>query len=604
MTRTISLLTAFGLSALTYTLKAAVDIVTWHGDPARTGQNLNEKWLTHANVNAATFGKLFVINVDGKVDAQPLFVSALTIKGGLHDVVFIATEHDSLYACDANDGSILWQKTMLLPGETVSDDRGCSQVTPEIGVTATPVIDKTQGANGTIYVVAMSKDGAGNYFQRLHALDLTTGNEPIPPVPIIASYPGTGDNSQGGTVFFDPKQYKERSGLVNLNGLIYTYWSSHCDFRPYTGWIIAYDKATLAQVSVLNLAPNGNEASLWEAGAAPAIDAVGNQYALVANGTFDTTLDSQGFPIGQDYGNCFIKLSNLSPVRITDYWTMFNTVSESNGDQDLGSGGAIVLPDMTDKNGQVRHLTIGAGKDTHIYLADRDNMGKFNAASNSNLYQDLGAGVIMRNFATPAYFQNQVYFGGVTDNLKRFTFTQAILSSSPTSKSAITFPYPGTTPTISANGIQDPIVWCLYNASTAALYAFNANDLSNQLYNSNVAANSRDHFGVGNKFMVPTVANGKIYAGTTNSVAVFGLFSPPPLVSKQIKTINRIGSSVTITIDSSTNYTYQLQRSSSLSSPSFSNIGVTQSGTTGTILRFTDQNASNTTAFYRMVLGP
>ena len=342
---------------------------------------------------------------------------------------------------------------------------------------------------------------------------------------------------------------------------------------------------------------------MWGAGAAPAIDAAGNQYALVANGTFDTTLDSQGFPSEQDYGNCFIKLSNSSPVRIADYWTMFNTVSESNGDQDLGSGGAIVLPDMTDKNGQVRHLTIGAGKDTHVYLADRDNMGKFNAASNSNLYQDLGAGAIMRNFATPAFFQGYVYFGGVTDNLKRFTFTQAILSSTPTSKSAITFPYPGTTPTISANGTQDPIVWCLYNATTAAVYAFDANDLSKQLYSSNDATNSRDHFGTGNKFMVPTVANGKVYAGTTNSVAVFGLFNPPLLVSKQIKTISRIGSMVTITIDGSASYTYQLQHSNSLSTPSFSNVGAPQSGATGTILTFNDQSAS-TTGLYRLVVGP
>ncbi len=603
MIRTLSLLTVLVLWTSPQGAKAAVDILTWHGDAARTGQNLNEKWITHSNINATTFGKLFVINVDGKVDAQPLFASALTIQGVLRDVVFIATEHDSVYACDANDGSILWQKSMLLAGETPSDDRGCSQVTPEIGVTATPVIDKSQGANGTIYVVAMSKDSAGNYFQRLHGLDLATGAEPRPAVTVVASYPGTGDNSTGGTVFFDPKQYKERPGLVNLNGLIYTYWSSHCDFRPYTGWIIAYDKSTLAQVSVLNLAPNGNEASLWAAGAAPAIDVAGNQYALVANGTFDTTLDSQGFPNGQDYGNCFIKLSSLSPVRVTDYWTMFNTVSESNGDQDLGSGGAIVLPDMTDKNGQVKHLTVGAGKDTHIYVADRDNMGKFNSISNSTLYQDLGAGAIMRNFATPAFFQSYVYFGGVTDNLKRFTFTQATLSSAPTSQSTIKFPYPGTTPTVSANGTQDPIVWCLYNATTAALYAFDANDLSKQLYSSNDAANSRDHFGVGNKFMVPTVANGKVYAGTTNSVAVFGLFSPPVLISKQIRTISRIGSAVTITIDGSTNYTYQLQHSSSLSIPSFTNIGAVQSGTTGTILTFNDQSASPT-GFYRLVVGP
>jgi hypothetical protein len=583
--------------------QAAVDVLTWHGDQARTGQNLNEKWLTHANVAATTFGKLFNISVDGKVDAQPLYVSYLTIQGVLHNVVFIATEHDSVYACDADNGAILWQKTMLPMGETTSDNRNCSQVTPEIGITATPVIDRNQGPNGTIYVVAMSKDGSGNYFQRVHALDLATGADLVPAVQVVASYPGTGDGSSGGTVFFDPKQYKERPGLVDLNGRIYTYWSSHCDIRPYTGWVISYDKATLAQTSVLDLAPNGNEASLWGAGASPAIDSAGNQYALVANGTFDTTLNAQGFPTGGDYGNCFIKLGSATPVTVVDYWTMFNTVSESNADQDLGSGGAIVLPDMTDGNGVVRRLTVGAGKDTHIYLADRDNMGKFNSSSNSTLYQDVGSGVIGQCFATPAYFNGHVYFGGVSDTLKQFTFNQARLNTAPTTQTGITFPYPGTTPTISANGTQDPIVWCLYNASTAVLYAFDANDVSKQLYSSNDAAGSRDHFGTGNKFMVPTVTNGKVYAGTTNSVAVFGLLNQPRPASTEIKTFAKAGSTATLTIDSTTNFNYQLQHTDSLTN-AFSNIGSPQNGTTGITLTFTDPNASASVGFYRIVIGP
>ncbi|MDQ2868555.1 MAG: pyrrolo-quinoline quinone [Verrucomicrobiota bacterium] len=583
--------------------RAVVDVVTWHGDAARTGLNANEKFLTTSNVNASSFGKLFNITVDGKVDVQPLYLSFLNIQGALHNVVIIATEHDSIYAADADTGTIYWQKTMLPTGEVPSDDRGCSQVTPEIGITGTPAIDRNQGTNGTIYLIAMSKDGSGVYHQRLHALDLTTGVDLQTPVEVVASYPGTGDNSSGGTVFFDSKQYKARPGLVDYNGNIYTYWGSHCDFRPYTGWIISYDKNTLAQTSVLDLAPNGNDNSLWNSGAAPALDPSGNQYQLVANGSFETTLDGNGFPSGQDFGNCYIKLSSMLPIKVTDYWTMFNTVSESDGDQDLGSGGAMVLPDMTDAGGHIRHLTVGAGKDTHIYLADRDNMGKFNSASNSTLYQDLGAGVIQRCFSSPAYFNGHVYFGGVTDNVKEFTFTNARLSATPTSKSAVTFPYPGTTPTISANGTGNAIVWCMYNGTTAALYAYDATNLASRLYTSNDASGSRDNFGAGNKFIVPTVANGKVFAATTNSVAVFGLLNPPQPVSVRAKSIARNGSSVTVTIDGTTNFEYQLQRAGSLPS-AFSNIGTGQTGTTGSAITFTDNSPPAGMAFYRIVVGP
>ncbi len=243
----------------------ATDVLTWHNDGARTGQNLEERVLTPASVNSTNFGKLFDIPADGKVDAQPLIVTGLTIPDkGTHNVVFIATEHDTLYACDADDGSVLWKVSVLGAGETPSDDRGCSQVTPEIGITSTPVIDRAAAPNGIIYLVAMSRDGAGNYFQRLHALDLTTGAEMLGgPVDVAATYPGTGDNSSNGLVIFDPKQYKERAGLVLDNGVVYLHWSSHCDHRPYTGWVMGYDATTLAQVSVLNLTPNGTHGAVW-----------------------------------------------------------------------------------------------------------------------------------------------------------------------------------------------------------------------------------------------------------------------------------------------------------------------------------------------------
>src|SRR5947209_2429202 len=215
-------------------------VTTYHNDNARTGQNLNETVLTTANVNASSFGRLFVIYVDGKVDAQPLYLSNLSVSSqGKHNVLFVASEHGSVYAFDADTGTQLWQVSTLGAGETPSDNHGCSQVTPEIGVTSTPVIDASAGAHGVIYIVSMSKDGTGNYHQRLHALDVTTGTEEFGgPKEIQASYPGTGDNSSGGNVIFDPGQQLERPGLLLLNGMIYTTWGSHCDIRPYTGWIM------------------------------------------------------------------------------------------------------------------------------------------------------------------------------------------------------------------------------------------------------------------------------------------------------------------------------------------------------------------------------
>jgi len=509
----------------------AINVLTWHNDLARTGQNLRESQLTPTNVNFNSFGKLFQINVDGKVDAQPLIVSNVSIPNrGTHNVVIIATEHDTVYCCDADFGTILWRRSMLRSGETPSDSHGCNQVVPEIGITATPVIDPLTGPHGTIYVVAMSKN-ATSYFQRIHALDLTNGAEQFGgPVKIVATYPGTGDNNDGqGQVVFDPKQYKERPGLVLSRGIVYTFWSSHCDQRPYTGWIIGYDKNTLARARVLDLTPNGNDGAIWGSGAAPAVDGTGKIYLLNGNGTFETSLDANGFPSQSDFGNCIVKLANVNlQLRVTDYWTMFNTIAESKNDQDLGSGGATLLPPMVDLNGVTRNLLAGAGKDTHIYIADRDNLGKFVPNSNATLYQNISGALKGPVFSVPAYFNGHLYYGAVNDRLKSFAFSNARLVTTPTSKSLVTFGYPGTTPSISANGTANAIVWAASNGTSAVLYAFDATNLARQLYSSNDAG-TRDNFGTGNKFIVPTVANGKVYVGTTSSVGVFGLLDPPHL---------------------------------------------------------------------------
>jgi hypothetical protein len=503
------------------------NVLTYHNDNARTGQQLNETILTPINVNAGMFGKLFVISVDGKVDAQPLYVGGISIEGSTHNVLIVATEHDSVYALDADTGSSLWHDSMLSPGETTSDDHGCGQVTPEIGVTATPVIDLRAGLHGIVYVIAMSKNASGQYFHRLHALDLTTGTEQFGgPMVIQATFPGSGDNASGGVVVFDPGQYKNRPGLLLMNGIVYTSWSSHCDIRPYTGWMIGYDQNTLAQVAVLNVTPNGNEGSFWNAGAGPAADATGNIFALLANGSFDTSLDANGFPSQGNFGNSFLRIStNNRRLAVADYFAPFNVVAENSVDEDLGSGGALLVPDLVDATGHTRHLAVGAGKDANIYVVDRDNMGKFNPANNSNVYQDITGALGGAVFSMPAYFNGVIYYGAVGDTLKAFPFSSALLASSPSSQSGNAFPFPGATPSISANGTGNGIVWAAENGSVAVLHAYDATNVSRELYNSNQAAGGRDQFGTGNKFITPTIANGKVYVGTTNGVGVFGLLA-------------------------------------------------------------------------------
>jgi hypothetical protein len=504
---------------------SGINVTTYHNDNARSGQNLSETILTLSNVNSSNFGKLFVISVDGKVDAEPLYLYQLSVPGqGTHNVLYVATEHASVYGLDADNGTPLWHVSLLAAGETTSDDRGCDQVTPEIGITSTPVIDPKVGPHGTIYLVAMSKDGAGNYHQRLHALDVTTGAEEFGgPHDIRASFPGTGDNSSGGNVIFAPGQYEERASLLLMNGVVYTAWSSHCDIRPYTGWIMGFDQATLAQVSVLNVTPNGSEGSVWMSGAGLAADTSGNILLLDANGTFDSALDANGFPNQGDYGNAFLKISTANQrLAVADYFEMFNQGAENGSDEDLGSGGALVLPDMKDGSGQTRHLAVGAGKDSNIYVVDRDAMGKFNQNAN-NIYQQIQGALAGSVFSMPAYFNNTIYYGAVGDSIKAFAISNAQLAGTPTSQTGNTFGYPGATPGVSANATSNAIIWAAENSGTAVLHAYDATNLSHELYNSNQASGGRDQFGEGNKFITPMITNGKVYVGTTNGVGVFGL---------------------------------------------------------------------------------
>ena len=499
---------------------STVNVLTYHNDMARTGQNLNESILTTANVTSADFGLVGNLSVDAGVDAEPLYVSNLSLVGGVHNVVYVVTENDSVYAFDADTFAQLWHTSVLGANETASDNRGCGQVSPIIGITSTPVIDLSAGAHGEIFLVAMSLDNGGNYHQRLHALDLTTGAEiSESPTTIQATFPKT-----SGTTTFDPKQYKERAALLLLNGVIYTTWASHCDAGPYTGWIMGYNETTLQQTSVLDVIPNGSDGAIWMAGDGPAADSSGNIYFLDGNGTFDDTLNSNGFPEHGDYGNAFIKLSTSgNSLSVADYFTMSNTDAESNADQDLGSGGEMLLPDVQDTQQNTWHLAVGAGKDGHIYVVNRDLMGKFNTSNDSAIHQEIDTnGLSGGVWSMPAYFNNVVYYGAVSDHLRAFSIANAKLATPASSLSATSFGYPGTTPSISANGTSAGIVWAVENNGSGVLHAYDATNLATELYNSNQAANSRDHF-ADNKFITPMIANGKVYVGTPNSVAVFGL---------------------------------------------------------------------------------
>jgi hypothetical protein len=510
----------------------APDVTTFHYDVARDGLNAQETLLTLTNVNSTQFGKIGFDTADGLVDAQPLYLANLTAGGIQRNVLYVATEGDSVYAFDADTGVQIWKTSVIGANETTSDNRGCTQVTPQIGITSTPVIDRTQGPNGTIFVVGMTKDSSGDYHQRLHALDITTGTElGNSPTEITATYPGTGDSSTGGVLSFLPGNYKERAALLLTNGTIYLGFSSHCDKRPYTGWVMGYSESTLKQTQVLDVTPNGSEGSIWMAGDGIAADGNGYIYFLDANGTFDTTLTTGGMPSSNDFGNAMIKLSTAGgTLAVADYFDTYNTVTESSEDEDLGSGGEILLPPQTDASSVVHNLMVGAGKDGNIYIADTSDMGKFKAGTpiDTNIYQYVSGALGGEVFSTPAFFNGVLYYGADGQTLKAFPMTNAKLATTSSSQSTASFAYPGATPSVSANGTTNGIVWALQSAtgSAAVLHAYDATSLTHELYNSSQATGSRDSFGNGNKYITPMIVNGKVYVGTPTGVAVFGLLTP------------------------------------------------------------------------------
>lgn len=527
-----------GLCLFLATFAAAqVSVTTYHNDNARTGQNIQEVVLSPANVNQSQFGKLFSTTVDGYVYAQPLYVpNVANIAGGKHNVVYVATEHDSLYALDADSGAVLWQKSFINAGAGIttasSGDVACGDLVPEVGITSTPVIDPS---TNTIYLVAKTKEN-GSYLQRIHALDIVTGAEKFGgPVRITGSVSGTGDGNAGGIVSFDPLREHNRPGLLLQNGHVVIAWASHCDVGPYHGWVMSYNAATLAQEAVFSTNPNGGLDGIWMSGDGLATDASGNIYFATGNGTYDGSTNG-------DYGDSVIKLSGPSGgFAVADWFTPFNQGSLNGGDTDVGSGGVMVLPDLPTGSAHP-HLLVQMGKEGKIYLLDRDNMGKFCSTCTSidtQIVQEI-PGATTGIWGSPAYWNGSVYWGGgndggSADRIKAFSFnanSSGVLSTSPTSQSNQTFGFSTAAPVISANGTNSGIVWVLDNSSFNSsccqiLYAFDATNLATMLYNSNQAG-TRDQSGGGVKFTAPMVANGKVYAGSQGKVTAWGLVSTTP----------------------------------------------------------------------------
>ena len=550
-------------------------VFTHHNDLSRDGANTQEYALTSSTVNTTTFGKLFSCAVDGAVFTQPLWVPSVSINGAIHNVIFVATQHDTVFAFDADanpcvqywqGGGSLGEVNLLdtLHGGTAGEtsvywnDVGCrcgvGDIYPEVGVTGTPVIDPT---SNTMYLVSTSQNSAlGAFYQRLHALDLATGNEKFSaPVNIAASVPGNGDGSSGGMVSFNAQMQNQRPALALAGATVYVGWSAHEDASPWHGWLIGYNASNLQQqASVFNTSPNGGMGGIWASGGAPAVDSEGSIYVTTGNGVFDannTTMPDN------DFGDSVLQLApssvstpNGENLTLVDWFTPDDQSYLANNDIDLGSGNPVLLPDQT--SGPVPNLLVAIGKQGIVYLINRNDMGNFQPGSNQIVQSFTGSPSGF--YGTPAFWQNGLYFAGSLDNtgsgdyLKLFTFNPSTgqFDTTPASRSAHYYNFPGASPSISSQGASNGIVWAIDasgygyanpNAGTncsqvpvpaacvgpAVLFAYDAGNLLLEYWDSTMAANNRDQAGNAVKFVPPTVANGKVYVSTRTEVDVYGL---------------------------------------------------------------------------------
>ncbi len=523
MTKKLPFNIATGFIALALVQSALAQVTTSQYDNMRSGATLNEKILTPRNVNSRQFGKLGAFKVDGAVFAQPLYLPDVEIPGkGKHNVLFVATEHDSVYAFDAEqpNSQPLWQVSFLDPKRGVDtvpgDEVQCPFIAPEVGITSTPVIDLP---SGTLYVLARTRiqhTMRDEFFQRLHALAITTGVEKLGgPKLISASIRGKGAGAVNGEVRFDALHENPRAALLLASGTLYLSWGSSCDVDPYHGWIMAYDPQTLAQKSALNLTPDGGEGGIWASDTGPAADAAGNVYVPTGNGTFDAASG------GRDYGDSLVKLGLVnSSLGVRDYFTPFDQEKMSRDDADLGSSGPLLIPDQP---GPHPHLALQPGKNHRIYVIDRDRMGQFHPEGDAVVQR---IDMVNGGYGAMAYWNGHAYFACSDDSLRDYAFEKGRFE--PRATTNLRFENPGATPSISANGTSDAILWAITTKTwngidrAAILYAFDAMNINQPIYSSEQDS-SRDRAAMATRFVIPLVINGRVYFSTRGEVEVYGL---------------------------------------------------------------------------------
>jgi hypothetical protein len=505
---------------------AQVAVTTYHNDSYRSGSNTQETVLTLSNVTMQSFGKRFTFAVQGYVYAQPLYLPGLTIGGTVHNVLFVATEHDQVYAFDVNSGQQLWRTNFLstagvryVISPVSSGDVGCGDLVPEIGITGTPAIDTT---TGTLHLVAKTKQydrvtHTTSFYQTLHALDVKTGLDKVAPHIISATARGNGTGSIGGILTFDPLVEAQRSALLLLNGQVVIAWASHCDLGNYHGYVMSFNESNLLPRSVYVDTPNGYEGGFWGGGAGPAADAARSIYLSTGNGHFDGMTD---------FGDSVLRLSWASTsasITLSDYFTPWNQQTLDYNDTDFGSGGAMLLPDQPGTT--YPHLLVQVGKEGTIDLVNRDNMGHWHSGSDSQIVQTIPY-AIGGIWGAPAFWNNTAYFGGSYDRLKAFTFDPHAEKLSYSSESPEYFNFPGSTPSVSSNATNNGIVWIIendtYGGGNAVLRAYDATNLGTELYNSEQNP-GRDRVGLAVKFTVPTIADGSVFVGSENQVVMYGL---------------------------------------------------------------------------------
>jgi len=548
--RFLQAILCLGLASTLHAQARVLAVLTQHNNAARTGANLSETLLSTKSVTPKTFGKLGTLVVDGYLYAQPLYVQNVRVPGkGLHNVIYLATAHNSVYAFDADDLTAkkpLWKVNLgpSVPATEVYTTKW-TDMRIEIGVTSTPVIDPS--AN-TIFVEAKTKEN-GTYVQRLHALDITTGAEKAGgPVEIKASVPGTGMASAKGQVAFDSVKQLQRPALLLTNGTVYLAFGSHADSPPFHGWILGYNARTLIQTCTFNLTPNGEEGAIWQAGMGMAADPAGNVYAMVGNGTFDA--DSGGL----DYGNSILKLApKPGTLSVSDYFTPYNQASLSENDQDTGASGPLLIPNT--------NLLLGGGKNGWLYLTQTGKMGHYQRSDDSQIVQSFQ--ITHGNCHGSAVYWNgpvgpQVYIWPEFAHLTAFKLNAGKLNPTPASSSAVAVPdgMPGAFLSVSADGSKagTGIVWSSapYDANAnwdtvpGILRAYDASDLNHEIWNSKMVP-ARDDAGMFAKFCAPTVVNGRVYLSTfSNQLQVYGLLGGTVPAIHQVAASHK---SVTVTFN-------------------------------------------------------